>query len=102
MRQVVQGRKGCAVGQSRSRLDDTRLTVRASVRDLEDTARLAAQLPRDGIEIRPLNHRDAGHREGRWSSERGGLSARWWAKHRGAHRRWCATATCTRVRWTVV
>ena len=52
MRQVVQRRKRRSVGQSRRRLDDAGLAVRAAVRDLEDAAGLAAELPRDGVEIR--------------------------------------------------
>ena len=38
------------------------LTVGAAVGDLEDAAGLAAQLPRDGVEIGPLNHREEVHR----------------------------------------
>ena len=59
MRQVVQRRKRCSVRQSRRRLDDAGLAVGASVGDLEDAAGLATQLPRDGVEIRPLSHREA-------------------------------------------
>ena len=32
----------------------------SSVGDLQDAPRLAAELPRDGVEVRPLNHRERG------------------------------------------
>ena len=76
MRQVVQRRKRCSVRQSRRGLDDARFAVRAAVRDLEDTAGLAAQLPRDGVEIRRLNHRAAGRRGGGNGRRASGLRRR--------------------------
>ena len=97
MRQVVQRRKRRTVGQSRRRLDHAGLAVRAAVRDLEDAAGLAAQLPRDRVEIRSVNHRE----EAGWAERVAGADpavraiGSKSAKHRAAHRQWCATATCT-------
>ena len=78
MRQVVQRRKRRSVRQSRRRLDDAGLAVRASVGDLEHAAGLAAQLPRDGVEIRPLNHREGAH----WAEP----ARRWRARRRRRRR----------------
>ena len=95
MRQVVQRRKRRAVGQSRRGLDDAGLAVRASVGDLEDAAGLAAELPRDGVEIRPAQPPGAGR-----AAARQAAAARVGAGASGTsadvvrrHRRWCATAT---------
>src|SRR3954470_1032338 len=88
MRQVVQRRKRCSVRESRDRLDNPGLAVRASVGDLDDTARLAPQLPRDGVEIRPVTRREA------VPAARAERTAPW-SGHCAGHRRWCATARCT-------
>ena len=99
MRQVVQRRKRCSVRQSRRRLHHAGFAVGASVGDLEDTAGLAAQLPRDGVEIRLLNHR-AAERLAAVAREARRVAAREEPAERrsgccAAHRRSCATATCT-------
>src|SRR3954451_18770932 len=88
MRQVVQRRKRCSVRQSRNCLDDPGLSVRASIGDLEDAAGLAPQLPRDVVEIRPVNHREA------VAAARAERTAPW-SGHCAGRLRWCATARCT-------
>src|SRR5271165_6357621 len=89
MGQVIQRRERGAVGQPWRGLDDARLAARATVGDLEHSARLAAKLARHRLEVGGINHRAAGQ-----AVAGSGPAGRWTGRYAGC-RRWSATATCT-------
>ena len=100
MRQVVQRRKRGAVGQSGCGLDDTGLTVGASVGDGEYPTRLAAELPCHRVEVGGINHRE---RVPRGEAPAGGGARRVGGRRRNrrpaavraGYRRSSSTARCT-------